>query len=166
MSFWNIWLQGGMINWNRLFPPLRHRRNANYQYNHQTEQEVPPPAEVSEEQVNKHMNNIILIKEILTHPNYVFCHCDSYWFGVHVQLIVLLSWHDWSYHWAGLGKHLRWIMLGNRVALGPPKLVCCLRCGGGYYIILLEVLCCHYGQPVYLVWGGGGMFSFNLNSTM
>ncbi|XP_072850755.2 ubiquitin-associated domain-containing protein 2 isoform X2 [Pogona vitticeps] len=47
--------QGGMINWNRLFPPLRHRRNANYQYNHQTEQEVPPPAEVSEEQVARLM---------------------------------------------------------------------------------------------------------------
>ncbi|XP_061482563.1 ubiquitin-associated domain-containing protein 2 isoform X2 [Rhineura floridana] len=32
--------QGGMINWNRLFPPLRHRHNANYQDNHQTEHEV------------------------------------------------------------------------------------------------------------------------------
>lgn len=41
-----------MINWNRLFPPLRHRRDANYQDNRQTEHEVLPPAEVSEEQVN------------------------------------------------------------------------------------------------------------------
>ncbi|XP_034970199.1 ubiquitin-associated domain-containing protein 2 [Zootoca vivipara] len=47
--------QGGMINWNRLFPTLRHRRNANYQDNHQTEQEVLPPAEVSEEQVARLM---------------------------------------------------------------------------------------------------------------
>ncbi|KAJ7319836.1 hypothetical protein JRQ81_019347, partial [Phrynocephalus forsythii] len=47
--------QGGLINWNRLFPPLRHRRNANYEYNHQTEHEVLPPAEVSEEQVARLM---------------------------------------------------------------------------------------------------------------
>ncbi|XP_062982182.1 ubiquitin-associated domain-containing protein 2 [Elgaria multicarinata webbii] len=47
--------QGGMINWNRLFPPLRHRRNANYQDNHQAEHEVLPPAEVSEEQVARLM---------------------------------------------------------------------------------------------------------------
>uniref|UniRef100_A0A8D0GPE8 Ubiquitin-associated domain-containing protein 2 n=1 Tax=Sphenodon punctatus TaxID=8508 RepID=A0A8D0GPE8_SPHPU len=47
--------QGGMINWNRLFPPLRHRRNANYQDNRQSEQEVLPHAEVSEEQVARLM---------------------------------------------------------------------------------------------------------------
>ncbi|XP_054830589.1 ubiquitin-associated domain-containing protein 2 [Eublepharis macularius] len=47
--------QGGMINWNRLFPPLRHRRNANYQENHQTEHDVLPPGEVSEEQVARLM---------------------------------------------------------------------------------------------------------------
>nr|XP_056717813.1 ubiquitin-associated domain-containing protein 2 [Euleptes europaea] len=47
--------QGGMINWNRLFPPLHRQRNANYQDNRQTEQEVLPPAEVSEEQVARLM---------------------------------------------------------------------------------------------------------------
>ncbi|XP_044284504.1 ubiquitin-associated domain-containing protein 2 isoform X1 [Varanus komodoensis] len=47
--------QGGMINWNRLFPPLRHRGNANYQDNHQAEHEVLPPVEVSEEQVARLM---------------------------------------------------------------------------------------------------------------
>ncbi|XP_053163680.1 ubiquitin-associated domain-containing protein 2 isoform X1 [Hemicordylus capensis] len=47
--------QGGIINWNRLFPPLLHRRNANYQDNRQTEHEVLPPAEVSEEQVARLM---------------------------------------------------------------------------------------------------------------
>lgn len=41
-----------MINWNRLFRPLRHRRNANYQDILQSEQDAPPPTEVSEEQVN------------------------------------------------------------------------------------------------------------------
>ncbi|XP_060625536.1 ubiquitin-associated domain-containing protein 2 [Anolis sagrei] len=47
--------QGGIINWNRLFPPLRHRHNANYQDNHQPEHEGLPPAEVSEEQVARLM---------------------------------------------------------------------------------------------------------------
>lgn len=47
--------QGGIINWNRLFPPLRHRRNANYQDNQQTEHEVLPTAEVSEDQVARLM---------------------------------------------------------------------------------------------------------------
>ncbi|KAG8516996.1 Ubiquitin-associated domain-containing protein 2 [Galemys pyrenaicus] len=42
--------QGGMINWNRLFPPLRQRRN-NYQDARQSEQQASPPLEVSEEQV-------------------------------------------------------------------------------------------------------------------
>ncbi|XP_063005663.1 ubiquitin-associated domain-containing protein 2 isoform X1 [Melospiza melodia melodia] len=46
--------QGGMINWNRLFPPLRHRHNANYQ-DHPSEQGIPPPTEVSEEQVARLM---------------------------------------------------------------------------------------------------------------
>lgn len=43
--------QGGMINWNRLFPPLRQRQNVNYQGGQQSEPAVPPPLEVSEEQV-------------------------------------------------------------------------------------------------------------------
>lgn len=47
-----VWFQGGMINWNRLFPPLRHRHNANYQDHRPSEQDTPPPTEVSEEQVN------------------------------------------------------------------------------------------------------------------
>ncbi|XP_042661790.1 ubiquitin-associated domain-containing protein 2 isoform X2 [Tyto alba] len=47
--------QGGMINWNRLFPPLRHRHNANYQDHHPSEQDTPPPTEVSEEQVARLM---------------------------------------------------------------------------------------------------------------
>ncbi|XP_025064402.1 ubiquitin-associated domain-containing protein 2 [Alligator sinensis] len=47
--------QGGMINWNRLFRPLRHRRNANYQDILQSEQDAPPPTEVSEEQVARLM---------------------------------------------------------------------------------------------------------------
>uniref|UniRef100_A0A8C0MKE3 UBA domain containing 2 n=1 Tax=Canis lupus familiaris TaxID=9615 RepID=A0A8C0MKE3_CANLF len=42
--------QGGMINWNRLFPPLRQRRNINYQDGRQSEQQASPPLEVSEEQ--------------------------------------------------------------------------------------------------------------------
>uniref|UniRef100_K7EBC4 UBA domain containing 2 n=1 Tax=Ornithorhynchus anatinus TaxID=9258 RepID=K7EBC4_ORNAN len=43
--------QGGMINWNRLFPSLRQRRNANYQDNPPSGQEAAaPPLEVSEEQ--------------------------------------------------------------------------------------------------------------------
>ncbi|KAJ6660912.1 hypothetical protein lerEdw1_017069 [Lerista edwardsae] len=53
--------QGGIINWNRIFPPLRHRRNANYQDNRQTEQEVLPTAEVSEEQVNTYIYYKILL---------------------------------------------------------------------------------------------------------
>lgn len=40
-----------MINWNRLFPPLRQRRNVNYQDGPRSEQRVTPPPEVSEEQV-------------------------------------------------------------------------------------------------------------------
>ncbi|XP_009945626.1 PREDICTED: ubiquitin-associated domain-containing protein 2, partial [Leptosomus discolor] len=47
--------QGGMINWNRLFPPLRHRHNANYQHHRPSEQDTPPPTEVSEEQVARLM---------------------------------------------------------------------------------------------------------------
>ncbi|XP_060089644.1 ubiquitin-associated domain-containing protein 2 [Heteronotia binoei] len=47
--------QGGMINWNRLFPPLRRQRDANYHDNQQTEHEGLPPAEVSEEQVARLM---------------------------------------------------------------------------------------------------------------
>uniref|UniRef100_A0A8C3S3M9 Ubiquitin-associated domain-containing protein 2 n=3 Tax=Chelydra serpentina TaxID=8475 RepID=A0A8C3S3M9_CHESE len=47
--------QGRVINWNRLFPPLRRRHNANYQDNRQSEQEAPPPAEASEEQVARLM---------------------------------------------------------------------------------------------------------------
>uniref|UniRef100_A0A8C6FI19 Ubiquitin-associated domain-containing protein 2 n=1 Tax=Moschus moschiferus TaxID=68415 RepID=A0A8C6FI19_MOSMO len=43
--------QGGMINWNRLFPPLRQRRNANYQDGRRSGQPASPPPEVSEEQV-------------------------------------------------------------------------------------------------------------------
>uniref|UniRef100_A0A7N5K6G2 UBA domain containing 2 n=1 Tax=Ailuropoda melanoleuca TaxID=9646 RepID=A0A7N5K6G2_AILME len=43
--------QGGMINWNRLFPPLRQRRNINYQDGRRSEQQASPPLEVSEEQV-------------------------------------------------------------------------------------------------------------------
>uniref|UniRef100_A0A2I3HHW8 UBA domain containing 2 n=1 Tax=Nomascus leucogenys TaxID=61853 RepID=A0A2I3HHW8_NOMLE len=42
--------QGGMINWNRLFPPLRQRQNVNYQGGRQPEPAAPPPLEVSEEQ--------------------------------------------------------------------------------------------------------------------
>lgn len=40
-----------MVNWNRFFPPLRHRPNANYLDNHPTVHEGQPPAQVSEEQV-------------------------------------------------------------------------------------------------------------------
>ncbi|XP_038949469.1 ubiquitin-associated domain-containing protein 2 isoform X4 [Rattus norvegicus] len=47
--------QGGMINWNRLFPPLRQRRNINYQEGPRSEQRAPPPLEVSEEQVARLM---------------------------------------------------------------------------------------------------------------
>ncbi|XP_064218253.1 ubiquitin-associated domain-containing protein 2 isoform X3 [Aotus nancymaae] len=47
--------QGGMINWNRLFPPLRQRQNVNYQGGQQSEPAVPPPLEVSEEQVARLM---------------------------------------------------------------------------------------------------------------
>ncbi|XP_066842496.1 ubiquitin-associated domain-containing protein 2 isoform X3 [Anser cygnoides] len=47
--------QGGMINWNRLFPPLRHRQNANYQDHRPSDQDTPPPTEVSEEQVARLM---------------------------------------------------------------------------------------------------------------
>ncbi|XP_058040551.1 ubiquitin-associated domain-containing protein 2 isoform X2 [Ahaetulla prasina] len=46
---------GGIVNWNRFFPPLRHRPNANYLDNHPTVQEGRPPAEVSEEQVARLM---------------------------------------------------------------------------------------------------------------
>ncbi|XP_072870567.1 ubiquitin-associated domain-containing protein 2 isoform X1 [Chlorocebus sabaeus] len=47
--------QGGMINWNRLFPPLRQRQNVNYQGGRQSEPAAPPPLEVSEEQVARLM---------------------------------------------------------------------------------------------------------------
>nr|KAF6371054.1 UBA domain containing 2 [Myotis myotis] len=47
--------QGGMINWNRLFPPLRQRRNINYQEGRRAEQQASPPLEVSEEQVARLM---------------------------------------------------------------------------------------------------------------
>ncbi|XP_050806447.1 ubiquitin-associated domain-containing protein 2 isoform X2 [Gopherus flavomarginatus] len=47
--------QGRVINWNRILPPLRRRHNANYQDNGQSEQEAPPTAEVSEEQVARLM---------------------------------------------------------------------------------------------------------------
>ncbi|XP_054575878.1 ubiquitin-associated domain-containing protein 2 isoform X3 [Eptesicus fuscus] len=47
--------QGGMINWNRLFPPLRQRRNINYQEGRRSEQQASPPLEVSEEQVARLM---------------------------------------------------------------------------------------------------------------
>lgn len=40
-----------MINWNRLFPPLRQRRNINYQDGPRSEPRASPPLEVSEEQV-------------------------------------------------------------------------------------------------------------------
>ncbi|XP_011519385.1 ubiquitin-associated domain-containing protein 2 isoform X2 [Homo sapiens] len=46
--------QGGMINWNRLFPPLRQRQNVNYQGGRQSEP-AAPPLEVSEEQVARLM---------------------------------------------------------------------------------------------------------------
>lgn len=47
--------QGGMINWNRLFPPLRQRRNTHSQDGRRPEQPAPPPLEVSEEQVARLM---------------------------------------------------------------------------------------------------------------
>ncbi|XP_008592986.1 PREDICTED: ubiquitin-associated domain-containing protein 2 isoform X2 [Galeopterus variegatus] len=47
--------QGGMISWNRLFPPLRQRQNINYQDGQQSEQQASPPLEVSEEQVARLM---------------------------------------------------------------------------------------------------------------
>ncbi|XP_031511495.1 ubiquitin-associated domain-containing protein 2 isoform X1 [Papio anubis] len=47
--------QGGMINWNRLFPPLRQQQNVNYQGGRQSEPAAPPPLEVSEEQVARLM---------------------------------------------------------------------------------------------------------------
>ncbi|XP_051051158.1 ubiquitin-associated domain-containing protein 2 [Phodopus roborovskii] len=47
--------QGGMINWNRLFPPLRQRRNVNYQDGGRSEERASPPLEVSEEQVARLM---------------------------------------------------------------------------------------------------------------
>lgn len=47
--------QGGMINWNRLFPPLRQRQNVNYRDGQQSEQQASPPLEVSEEQVARLM---------------------------------------------------------------------------------------------------------------
>ncbi|KAM5311531.1 ubiquitin-associated domain-containing protein 2 isoform 2-T2 [Glossophaga mutica] len=46
---------GGMINWNRLFPPLRQRQNVNYRDGQQSEQQASPPLEVSEEQVARLM---------------------------------------------------------------------------------------------------------------
>ncbi|XP_044526486.1 ubiquitin-associated domain-containing protein 2 [Gracilinanus agilis] len=48
--------QGRIINWNRFFPTLRQRRNANAPDIRQSEQEVAaPPLEVSEEQVARLM---------------------------------------------------------------------------------------------------------------
>ncbi|XP_007501413.1 ubiquitin-associated domain-containing protein 2 [Monodelphis domestica] len=48
--------QGRIINWNRFFPTLRQRRNANAPDVRQSEQEVAaPPLEVSEEQVARLM---------------------------------------------------------------------------------------------------------------
>ncbi|KAF6085146.1 UBA domain containing 2 [Phyllostomus discolor] len=47
--------QGGIINWNRLFPPLRQRQNVNYRDGQQSEQQASPPLEVSEEQVARLM---------------------------------------------------------------------------------------------------------------
>ncbi|XP_069904771.1 ubiquitin-associated domain-containing protein 2 isoform X1 [Oryctolagus cuniculus] len=47
--------QGGMINWNRLFPPLRQRRNINFPDGRRSEQQASPPLEVSEEQVARLM---------------------------------------------------------------------------------------------------------------
>ncbi|KAM7111348.1 ubiquitin-associated domain-containing protein 2 isoform 4-T5 [Molossus nigricans] len=47
--------QGGMINWNRLFPPLRQRQNINYQDGRRSEPQASPPLEVSEEQVARLM---------------------------------------------------------------------------------------------------------------
>ncbi|ERE90410.1 ubiquitin-associated domain-containing protein 2 [Cricetulus griseus] len=44
-----------MINWNRLFPPLRQRRNINYQDGPRSEERVSPPLQVSEEQVARLM---------------------------------------------------------------------------------------------------------------
>ncbi|KAM7111352.1 ubiquitin-associated domain-containing protein 2 isoform 8-T9 [Molossus nigricans] len=46
---------GGMINWNRLFPPLRQRQNINYQDGRRSEPQASPPLEVSEEQVARLM---------------------------------------------------------------------------------------------------------------
>lgn len=56
-TFWKYFMfhKGGMINWNRLFPPLRQRRNINYQEGPRSEQRAPPPLEVSEEQVARLM---------------------------------------------------------------------------------------------------------------
>ncbi|XP_045042663.1 ubiquitin-associated domain-containing protein 2 isoform X2 [Desmodus rotundus] len=47
--------QGGMINWNRLFPPLRQQQNVNYRDGQQSEHQASPPLEVSEEQVARLM---------------------------------------------------------------------------------------------------------------
>ncbi|KAM9189972.1 ubiquitin-associated domain-containing protein 2 isoform 2-T2 [Dugong dugon] len=47
--------QGGMINWNRLFTPLRQQRSVNYQDDRQSEQQASPPLEASEEQVARLM---------------------------------------------------------------------------------------------------------------
>ncbi|XP_023594287.1 ubiquitin-associated domain-containing protein 2 isoform X2 [Trichechus manatus latirostris] len=47
--------QGGMINWNRLFPPLRQQRSVNYQDDRPSEQQASPPLEASEEQVARLM---------------------------------------------------------------------------------------------------------------
>nr|XP_014339668.1 PREDICTED: ubiquitin-associated domain-containing protein 2-like [Latimeria chalumnae] len=49
--------EGGMINWNRLFPPLRHRHNANAQGVARPQQDGVgnTPQDVSEEQVARLM---------------------------------------------------------------------------------------------------------------
>ncbi|XP_055965678.1 ubiquitin-associated domain-containing protein 2 [Sorex fumeus] len=46
---------GRVLDWNRLFPPLRQRRNANDQEGRRPEQPAAPPLEVSEEQVARLM---------------------------------------------------------------------------------------------------------------
>lgn len=58
-----------MINWNRLFPPLRQRRNINYQDGRRSEQQAPPPLEVSEEQV---------ISNTCTHPKLMLPTSNSF----------------------------------------------------------------------------------------
>ncbi|XP_041115191.1 ubiquitin-associated domain-containing protein 2-like isoform X2 [Polyodon spathula] len=53
----NTQQQGGLLNWNRFFPSLRQRWNANHQADPRSAQNTPanPPQEVSEEQVARLM---------------------------------------------------------------------------------------------------------------